>query len=117
MKKPRLIVPISIQFSVRYLLRSGLLERMGEFAKPVVLLGWKDEELASELRDAGAEVHSLLQAKLSDDYGRIRSYINIWHKKLMNSPSTAIWERRADSHRSLRYRLRRRAKKQCFHAL
>ena len=117
MRKPRLLIPISIQFSVRYLLRTGLLEQITEFAKPVVLLDWDDDELAAELRDAGAEVHNLIQAKLSNEYERLRSYINIWHKKHMNSPSTGIWERRADSHRSLSYRLRRRTKKKCFHAL
>ena len=39
MSKPRILIPITIQFSVRYLLRSGLLAQLVEDAQPVVLLG------------------------------------------------------------------------------
>ena len=34
MSKPRLVIPISLQFSVRYILRTGLLARIREFAHP-----------------------------------------------------------------------------------
>jgi len=40
---------MSIQFSVRYLLRTGMLERVSDFATPVVLLGWQDDGLRREL--------------------------------------------------------------------
>jgi hypothetical protein len=36
MTKPRLLIPMSIQFSVRYILRSGLLDRLREIADPIV---------------------------------------------------------------------------------
>ena len=45
MTKPRLLIPMSIQFSVRYILRSGLLDRLREIADPIVLLGWRDDDL------------------------------------------------------------------------
>ncbi len=117
MRKPRLLIPLSIQFSVRYLLRTGLLEQIAEFAQPVMLLGWEDEYLATELRQVGAEVHSLIPAERSKQYQRVRSLVNIWHKKRMKSPSAPIWERRADSHRDLSYRLKRRTQKHIFHGL
>jgi len=117
MSKPRLVIPLSIQFSVRYLLRTGLLQRMTEFAQPLVLLGWKDEELRGELEEIGAEVHPLIEAQRSREYQRVRSLINIWYKKHLNSPSGPIWERRADAHRDGTYRVRRRVRKQIFNAL
>lgn len=116
MSKPRLLTPLSIQFSVRYLLRTGLLERMAEFCQPVVLLGWKDEELRAELEQAGAEVHSMIEAQRSKQYQRLRSVINVWYKKHLNSCSTPIWERRADAHRNLSYKVRRRVHKHVFNA-
>jgi hypothetical protein len=64
-KKPRLLIPISIQFSVRYILRSGLLDRLSDAAEPVILLDWRDRELEAELERKGAEVHFLIAAKTS----------------------------------------------------
>ena len=77
MTKPRLLIPMSIQFSVRYILRTGLMERIREVAEPVVLLGWNDAELTRELEESGIEVHPLQEMKFSDDYERIRSWINV----------------------------------------
>lgn len=117
MTKPRLLIPFSMQFSVRYILRTGLLERIREYAQPVVVLGWSDHELEGELREAGAEVHFLKEARLGKEYQRVRSWINVLHVKRLNSPSAGIWERRADLHRSLYGRLRRRARKRIFDVL
>jgi len=108
MTKPRLLIPMSIQFSVRYILRTGLMKRIREVAEPVVLLGWNDVELARELEESGIEVHPLQEVKFSTDYERIRSWINIWYKRRLNTPSEAIWERRADVTRSFSARVRRR---------
>jgi hypothetical protein len=115
MSKPRLLIPMSVQFSVRYLLRTGLLQRMTAFAQPVVLLAWKDEDLRAELEEVGAEVYTLIEARRSKSYQRVRSLINIWYKKQLNSPSGPIWERRADAHRDVSYKIRRRVRKQIFH--
>src|ERR1017187_4141620 len=94
MNKPRLLIPMSLQFSVRYLLRSGLLSQIDDFAQPIILLGWEDEILEKELRQAGYEVHSLTKAQWGAQYERTRVTMNLWHQKLRNSPSSAIRERR-----------------------
>ncbi len=73
MSKPRLLIPMSLQFSVRYLLRSGLLSQISDFAQPVILLGWADESLEGELRQAGCEVHSLNKAKWGAQYEEARA--------------------------------------------
>jgi hypothetical protein len=107
MSKPRLLVPMSLQFSVRYLLRSGLLSQIDDFAQPVILLGWADELLEKELRQSGYEVHSLTKAYWGAQYERTRVTMNLWHHQLRNSPSTAIRERRQNLDRPLGLRVRR----------
>ena len=107
MSKPRLLVPMSLQFSVRYLLRSGLLSQINEFAQPVILLGWEDEALARELGQQGYEVQSLPKAQWGADYERARAIVNLWHEQLRNSPSTEIRKRRQNLDRPFGLRLRR----------
>ena len=98
---------MSLQFSVRYLLRSGLLSQITEFAQPVILLGWEDEALARELRQQGCEVQSLPKAQWGADYERARTTVNLWHEQLRNSPSTEIRKRRQNLDRPFGLRLRR----------
>lgn len=107
MTKPRLLIPISLQFSVRYLLRTGLLSRIEEFAQPVILLGWEDASLEQELEQKGYEVHSLTKAKWGRQYERARSIMNLWHQQFRNSPSTAIRDRRQYLDRTFGQRLRK----------
>jgi len=101
MTKPRLLVPMSLQFSVRYLLRTGLLQMIGEFAQPVLLLGWEDDSLELELKEQGFEVHSMTKAQWGGRYETARSIMNHWHMGMRNSPSTAIRNRRLNIDRSL----------------
>ena len=108
MSKPRLLVPMSLQFSVRYLLRSGLLTQIRDFAQPVILLGWEDETLEKELRQNGCEVHSLIKAQWGAQYEQTRVTMNLWHEQHRNSPSTAIRERRQNLDRTLRLRVKRK---------
>ncbi len=116
MSKPRLLIPMSIQFSVRYILRTGMLDQIREVADPVILLGWRDDELEGELKKAGAEVHLLPEARIGNRYDRVRSWMNLLHKKRLATPSEPIWERRAGLGRSAYNRWRRRTRKAVFHA-
>jgi hypothetical protein len=106
MSKPRLLIPISLQFSVRYLLRTGLLNRLGQMAQPVILLGWEDPELKQELEEEGCEVHSLLKSQWGTSYTRARMLVNLWYHRQLASPSLAIRERRSNLDRSLHQRAR-----------
>jgi hypothetical protein len=114
MAKPRLVIPLSSQFAVRYVLRTGLLDQICEVADPVICLAWKDAALESELQDMGAEVHPLTPAKWGQSFHRWRSYINVWHVKRMASPSAGIWERRADTKRTLSQKVRRRVRQKAL---
>ena len=108
MAKPRVIVPISLQFSVRYLLRTGLLERMNSFCDPVILLAWSDPGLERELATV-AEVHPMTRTQWGSHYERARGVINEWHKRRFHSPSVPIRERRSNLERTFRERMYRRA--------
>lgn len=73
--KPRLLIPITIQFSVRYVVRSGLLERISAFAEPSVALGWDDPALQAELEGRGVPVYRLAPAAQSQRYRRLRRWL------------------------------------------
>jgi hypothetical protein len=111
MNRPRLLIPISLQFSVRYLLRTGLLSLLKDFAAPVILLGWEDKKLEQELRHEGYEVHALLKARWGAQYERTRTVANLWHENRLNSPTTAIRERRANLDRTLSLRLQKKLRR------
>jgi len=110
--KPRLLIPMSIQFSVRYIVRTGMLNQLSDFVQPIILLDWRDEDLEQELREAGAEVHFLIPSRMGERYQSMRTWINVLHKKKLNTSSEAIFQRRADLSRSVYGRLRRRARRQ-----
>jgi hypothetical protein len=96
MSKPRILIPITIQFSVRYLLRTGLLAGLVGDAEPVVLLGWKDPALRAEIEQLGIEVHDLPDTHYGPSYIRVRRQIDTWHFERLASPTTAIARRRED---------------------
>jgi len=107
---------MSIQFSVRYIIRTGLLDRLREVADPVILLAWRDAELEDELKRLGVEVHPMIAARLGKNYERTRSWMNFIQKRRLNTPSEMIWERRADLFRTPYQRFRRRIRRRIFHA-
>src|SRR3569623_2390928 len=105
MSKPRLLVPLTIQFSGRYLLRTGLLARLAEETTPVVLLGWNDAELRGEIERAGAEVHDIPSTRYGADYIAARRLIDTWHFTRLRSPTTELARRRENLPLSPRLRL------------
>ena len=90
MKKPKVLIPISIQFSVRYLVRTGLLQLIQAYAEPVVVLGWQDDDLLAELLAMGIEVFQNPGKQAGVAYYRARNMIDLWHYDHMKSASTSI---------------------------
>lgn len=109
--RPRIGIPVTYQFSVRYVLHTGLLGRLAAVAQPVVLLGWDDPELAARLEDAGAEVRALPDGPMGGRYLRHRRQVDLLHQRRLASPSSAIDWRRKDSIYPPRTRLRRRLRR------
>lgn len=94
MSNLRIVIPIVVQFSVRYAFRTGLLQRMREYAQPIVLLRWRDPVLEEELRQAGIEVYPLPEARCGVGYTRIKHQLDVWHRGRLRSRTTAIDARR-----------------------
>lgn len=110
MSKPRVLVPITIQFSVRYLLRTGLLARLTEHAQPVVVLGWDDATLRKDIEQHGIEVHALPATRYGAQYIQLRRKIDAWYYARLATPTTAIVRRRESVGVSRKLRLIKHAR-------
>jgi hypothetical protein len=89
-----LAIPLCQQFSVRYLLRTGLLQRITEYAQPVVLSTWEDAVLQREMEAAGIEVHPLPRVEYGRAYQHLLKQLDLVHLKRVQSPTTAMDARR-----------------------
>ncbi len=76
--KIRLLVTISFSFSIRYIVRTGLLEKIRAFADPVIILTWEQTDLIEELTKKGYEVHIMPAVKQGAKYNNVRRKINYW---------------------------------------
>src|SRR5450759_840618 len=90
MKRPRLFIPLSLQFCVRSVVRTGLLAKLVEHTHPIILLAWEDAHLSRELIEAGAEVHQMPQSQRGQYYSRIRRALNYSFERRLASPSTEL---------------------------
>lgn len=94
MLKPKLLIPLTVQFSVRYVLRTGLLNKIQEYADPIIFLGWRDSYLENELRSSGINVYFTPEKQIGVQYERLSKQLINWHLKRINTPTTAIDRRR-----------------------
>src|SRR6266542_5256340 len=78
MSKPRLLITISFSFSIRYIVRTGLLNKLKQFCEPVIGITWNEEELIQELRRDGFEVHLIPENKREPLYSDVRKKIDFW---------------------------------------
>ncbi len=91
MKKSRIIVPISFSFSIRYIVRTGLLDELKKIATPIILLTWQQQDLIDELKKNEFEVHLLPEAKRDTIYLNHRRKIDYWFNNFrLQSPSQKI---------------------------
>lgn len=108
---PRVLVPITYGFSVRYFWSTGILNRLRTVCHPVVGLGWDDPELDALLTGDGFEVVRLPDADITHRYRIYRERLDIVHKRRLASPTTRIKYRRTVSRgltrRAAIHRLRR----------
>ncbi|MDQ6814835.1 MAG: CDP-glycerol glycerophosphotransferase family protein [Bacteroidota bacterium] len=92
--KKRVLIPIVGQGSITHIIRTGMLDMMSEFCKPVVALLWKEEELMKELQSKGYEITFFPAYKVSAEYAAVRYKINRWyltHK--LKTPSVNIQQK------------------------
>lgn len=103
--KPRLLIVISYSFSIRYIIRSGLLQTIQSFATPVVIVTWQQHDLLAELAAAGIEVHVAEPPVLDVAYYNVRRKINYWFQHFrLRYPSRTIQEKYLDLYRPAKQR-------------
>ncbi|MDE3237067.1 MAG: hypothetical protein KGO81_14030 [Bacteroidota bacterium] len=78
--KKRVAVTISFSFSIRYLVRTGMLEMMRSFAEPVICIFWDQEDLIEELRSKGFEVYIIPESHRGKLYSNIRIKLDYWFR-------------------------------------
>lgn len=109
--RPRLGVPVTYQFSVRYLLHTGLVRRLVEVVDLVLLVAWDDEDLTRRLEAEGAEVRPLPDGDMGPQYLRHRRAVDLLFQRRLASPTTGIDRRRKDAIYGPRTRVRRRLRR------
>lgn len=76
MQKPRLLITITFSFSVRYLVRTGMINALKRFCKPVVGLYWNEEGLVKMLQENDIEVVTIPAVYRGVRYNDCRKKIN-----------------------------------------
>jgi len=105
MPKPRLLIPVFTHFSVRYILRTGMLEALADFTQPLIALSWEDTTLETEFRQLGAEIFQVPNFTFSPQFKETRELVNFWHKLYRKTNTTEIDIRREASLLSFRERV------------
>ena len=80
MTRKRVLITITFSFSIRYLVRTGLIYKLRDFAEPVIGIFWNQEDLIAELRNEGFEVHIIPESKRSEAYTDCRIKLDYWFK-------------------------------------
>ena len=102
---PRVLVPLTTSFAVRYVVRTGLSARLTEYCQPVLGLTWDDPALAEELRADGAEVVRIPSPEVSADVRNAMALVRATFEDRLRSPSTRIDRARAATARPPRKRV------------
>ncbi len=105
--RPRVLIPITISFAVRYVVRTGLLARIGDACHPVLALSWDDEALAGELAAQGIEVVRLPDARVDAATLGLFGQLEVHFIRRLRSPSSRIDRSRRHAGRPRSVRLRR----------
>jgi len=89
--KKRVLITISFSFSIRYIVRTGLLQKLRELVEPVIAITWQQDDLIEELRNDGFEVHVIPESLRKDEYAAIRYKLDYWFKNFkLKSPTKNI---------------------------
>lgn len=107
LQKKNILIPISFNFQVRYLIRSGLVEKLKTFCNPIILIFWKQEDLIDEIKSLGYE-HILYVPEQPDvAYVSLKRKVdNYYWRKVLKSPTFKIKENRSWKGMSLKKKIR-----------
>ncbi len=94
-KKAHILVPLSFNFQIRYIIRTGLLEQINKFCNTTVLLFWNQGDLIEELTNLGYNCVSFSLEEPDSEYKYLKSNIDLYYwKNILKSPTFKIKERR-----------------------
>jgi len=105
--RPRVLIPITIHFAVRYAVRTGLAARLAEACEPVLALTWEDDDLRAQLEAQGHEVVRLPDPVVSIRARHLLALLEVHLVRRMKSPTTPIDYRRRSWDWTTRKRVRR----------
>lgn len=109
--KKRVLVTISFSFSIRYLVRTGLIKQLQQFCEPVIGIFWDQPDLIEELRNKGFEVHIIPLGERGTAYTNIRAKLDYWFKYFkLKSPTRDIEPRYLEQFHSTKSVVIRRAR-------
>lgn len=107
--KARILITVSFSFSIRYLYRTGLINKLREFFIPVIVLTWNQEDIVEELRNDGFEVHVISESVKGKLYANVREKIDFYFRFIqLKSPSKNIQAKYLDQYRPVRSVILRR---------
>jgi hypothetical protein len=104
-----LLIPVTINFAVRYVVLTGLLKQIEGRCEPILGLSWDDPDLEADLRATGAEVVRLPDPVFDREVGLTNLLIEVDFHRRLKSPSRPIELRRRNLGYPLGERLRRQA--------
>ena len=93
-RRPVLLIPIAQHFTIRYLVLTGLLDRLAEHFECVLAVAWRDSELEGEVERKGARCVSLPEFVPSRAYRVLRNWTISMREADMQSPTPPIDRRR-----------------------
>lgn len=93
-RRPRLLIPLTILFAVRYAIRTGLADRLRDHAELVFALSWDDPDLVAELEALGHQAVRLPEPVIAPDVLRLFQRLDAHFQRRLASPSTGIDRRR-----------------------
>lgn len=86
--KKNVLIPISFNFQIRFIIRTGLLNRLSKFCTPVILLFWNQEDLIDELKSLGFECFFAYIQPPDSKYKFLKDKVDFYyHKAILNSPT------------------------------
>lgn len=91
-----ILIPFTIQFTVRYVLRTRVLEELVKNYNIIVVLFWEDSELKIELEQMGCQVINVEIQAYSKKFNFLSKILELNYKKKVASPSIAIDKKRND---------------------
>lgn len=95
--KKRILIPISFSFSIRYLYRTGMLHKIREFAIPVIVITWNEQDLVAEMKNDGFEVVVIPESRKDEPYANVRTKIDYWFNNfVLTSTSKKVQKKYLD---------------------